>query len=78
MLWSAPRSRFARWRLGIRYLDKIGFASQYEIFTAVSQLTGREPVVVDSAGLVIRPAAAAAIKAYCARVGIDFRPEAQT
>lgn len=27
-------------------LDKVGFESQCEIFTAVNQLTGREPVVV--------------------------------
>jgi hypothetical protein len=55
-------------------LDKIGFESQYEIFTAVRRLTGRDPVVVDAADLIRSPAAM--VRAYCARVGIDFRPGA--
>jgi hypothetical protein len=55
-------------------LHKIGFESQYEIFAAVRRLTGREPVVVDSGDLMRRPAAT--VKAYCAMVGIDFRPDA--
>lgn len=55
-------------------LHKIGFESQYEIFVAVRRLTGREPVVMDSGDMVRRPAATVA--AYCAMVGIDFRPDA--
>jgi hypothetical protein len=55
-------------------LHKIGFESQYEVFAAVRRLTGREPVVVDSGDLVRRPAATVA--AYCAMVGIGFRPDA--
>ncbi|MEP7022915.1 MAG: sulfotransferase family protein [Actinomycetota bacterium] len=55
-------------------LHKIGFESQYEVFAAVARATGRTPVVLDSADLVSRPAAAVA--AYCERVGIGFRPEA--
>jgi hypothetical protein len=55
-------------------LHKIGFESQYEIFAAVRRLTGRDPVVVDSGDLVRRPTDTVA--AYCALVGIDFRPDA--
>jgi hypothetical protein len=43
-------------------LDKIGFESQYEIFTAVRRLTGRDPVVVDAADLIRSPAAM--VRAY--------------
>jgi Sulfotransferase domain len=57
-------------------LHKIGFESQYEIFAGVSRLTGRDPVVVDSDDLITRPAAT--IGAYCARAGIEFRPDALT
>lgn len=56
--------------------DKIGFDTLYEIFTAVTQAAGREPLVLDSDDLVTRPAAA--VKAYCANVGIEFRPDALT
>jgi hypothetical protein len=38
------------------------------------RLTGREPVVVDAGDLMSRPADT--IRAYCARVGIEFRPHA--
>ena len=57
-------------------LHKIGFESQYEIFAEVTRLTGREPLVVDSGDPVTRPVAT--VRAYCAQVGIDFRPEALT
>jgi Sulfotransferase domain len=57
-------------------LEKIGFESQYEVFAAVARAAGTEPVVLDSADLVTRPAAI--IRAYCERVGLDFRPEALT
>jgi Sulfotransferase domain len=57
-------------------LDKIGFESQYEIFTEVCRLGHQVPVVIDSDDLITRPAAI--IRAYCSRVGIDFRPDALT
>ena len=57
-------------------LEKFGFESQHEIFTEVCRLGRQSPVVVDSGDLVTRPAAI--IRAYCARVGIDFRPGALT
>lgn len=55
-------------------LSQIGMESQYELYCAVSQATGRPPLVVDSDDLVTQPAAT--VQAYCAQVGIDFRPEA--
>ena len=57
-------------------LHEIGFEAQYELYTKVRRLTGRDPLVVDAGDLMRRPAAT--IKAYCARVGIDFRPDALT
>ncbi|MFE4594066.1 sulfotransferase-like domain-containing protein [Streptomyces laurentii] len=54
--------------------DEIGFAWLYEIFTAVQELTGTTPVVIDSDDLLDRPAAT--VQAYCAAVGIPFLPEA--
>jgi hypothetical protein len=55
-------------------MDEIGFETQYEVYTEVSRLTGRDPLVVDAGDLMNRPADI--VKAYCAQVGIDFRPEA--
>lgn len=55
-------------------LDKMGFESLHELFAAVTRLTGRSPVVVDAADLMLRPAAV--LRAYCARVGIPFLPAA--
>jgi Sulfotransferase domain len=57
-------------------VDKFGFESQYEIFTEVRRLGHQVPVVIDSGDLMTRPAAI--IRAYCSRVGIDFRPDALT
>lgn len=57
-------------------LHEIGFEAQYELYTKVSRLTGRDPLVVEAGDLMKRPAAT--IKAYCALVGIDFRPDALT
>ena len=57
-------------------LHQIGFESQFEIFTEVAGATGREPVVVDSDDLMRD--AAGTVSAYCAQVGIEFRPEALT
>jgi Sulfotransferase domain len=56
--------------------EKIGFESLYEIYTAVSRLTGREPAVLDAGDLMRDPAGIVA--AYCARAGIAFLPEALT
>lgn len=57
-------------------LGKMGFESLHEIFTSVSSLTERPPVVVDAVDLMRRPAEVVA--AYCARVGIPFLPDALT
>ncbi|HEX4431508.1 MAG TPA: hypothetical protein VHZ96_19725 [Frankiaceae bacterium] len=61
---------------GERITSAAGLESQYEIFTEVSRLTGRAPVVIDSDDLITRPAAI--VQAWCTRVGIDFRPGALT
>lgn len=55
-------------------VEKIGFESLHEIFTSVSGLTGRPPVVVDAGDLMRRPAEVVA--AYCARAGVPFLPDA--
>lgn len=55
-------------------LHKIGFESQYEVYSAVIAAGGRAPVIVDAADLVRRPADT--VRAYCAATGIRFRPEA--
>jgi hypothetical protein len=57
-------------------LGQIGFESLHEVFTEVARVTGRTPLVVDSADLVARPAAT--VRAYCERAGLDFRPGALT
>jgi Sulfotransferase domain len=57
-------------------LHKAGFESQYEVYAEVARLTGRAPLVLDSADLIAQPAAI--VEAYCERAGIDFRPEALT
>ena len=55
-------------------IHEIGYEAQYEVYTKVSRLTGRDPLVVDAGDLMHRPAST--IKAYCAHVGVDFRPDA--
>ena len=55
-------------------IHEIGLEAQYEVYTKVSRLTGRDPLIVDADDLMNRPADT--IKAYCAHVGIDFRPHA--
>lgn len=63
--------------LGVRRnprLHEIGFEAQYEVYAKVRRLTGRDPLVVDAGDLMRRPADT--IRAYCAHVGIDFRPNA--
>jgi Sulfotransferase domain len=57
-------------------LHEIGFEAQYEVYTKVRRLTGRDPLVIDAGDLMNRPADT--IKAYCAHVGIPFRPHALT
>jgi hypothetical protein len=56
------------------YVRSIGFELMYEIYTAVSDRTGRQPVVVDSADLVRDTEGT--VKAYCAATGIAFVREA--
>lgn len=53
-------------------IHEFGFEAQYEVYTEVRRLTGRDPLVVDADDLMNRPADT--VKAYCAHVGIDFRP----
>jgi len=55
-------------------LHQIGFEAQYEIFSTITRVAGREPVVIDADDLVGRPEGL--VRAYCRQVGIDFRPEA--
>jgi hypothetical protein len=50
--------------------DEIGFAWLYEIYAAVADASGTEPVVIDGDDLVASPEAI--VRAYCARVGIPF------
>jgi Sulfotransferase domain len=54
--------------------ERFGFESLYEVYTAVARLAGREPVVIDAADLMARPAAV--VRAYCERSGIEFVPAA--
>ena len=54
--------------------DEIGFARLAAIYDAVAACTGADPVVLDSADLVAWPEQA--VRVYCERVGIPFRPEA--
>lgn len=55
-------------------IHEIGFEAQYEVYAKVRRLTGRDPLVVDAEDLMKRPGDT--IRAYCAHVGIDFRPNA--
>lgn len=54
--------------------EQIGFGHQVQIFEAVRAATGRVPFVMDAAQLLAEPAIV--IAAFCAAVGIDYRPEA--
>ena len=56
--------------------EQIGFGHQLEIFEAVRAATGRPPFVMDAERLLLDPGAVVA--AFCAAVGIDFRPAALT
>jgi hypothetical protein len=55
-------------------IHEIGFEAQYELYTKVSRLTGRAPLVVDAGDLMRRPADT--VRAYCTHAGIGFRPHA--
>jgi hypothetical protein len=57
-------------------LEKIGFESQYEVYSAVRRLAACHPVVIDAEDLVARPEAI--VRAYCSKVGIDFIPQSLT
>ena len=50
--------------------DEIGFAWLHEIYEAVAEASGSEPVVIDGDDLVDSPQEL--VEAYCARVGIPF------
>jgi Sulfotransferase domain len=54
--------------------EEIGFAWLYEIYAAVRDATGVEPVVIDGDDLVAAPEAI--VRAYCAQVGIPYVQEA--
>jgi len=55
-------------------LQEVGYENLLEIFSAVFRSTGMAPAVIDAADLVAEPEGT--VRAYCARVGIPFRPEA--
>lgn len=52
------------------WLRSIGFELLHEIYTAVAERTGRQPVVIDAADLARDPAGT--VRAYCAATGIPF------
>jgi len=55
-------------------VQSIGFEFLHEIYTAVAERTGRQPVVMDAADLVSDPEGT--VRAYCAAMEIPFVPEA--
>jgi hypothetical protein len=55
-------------------LHQIGFETQHEIYQAVREATGTQPVVIDADDLVVRPEEV--VRAYCAEVDIPYLPEA--
>jgi len=52
----------------------IGYENQYLLFALAWSLAGRPPVVLDSDLLVRAPAEV--VRAYCAAIGLPYRPEA--
>ncbi|MFH8611425.1 sulfotransferase family protein [Streptomyces sp. NPDC018029] len=52
--------------------EEVGFARLQEIYVAVAEAQGAEPVIVDSDDLIERPEAT--VRAYCERVGLPFDP----
>jgi hypothetical protein len=55
-------------------LDEYGFEYLHAIFDAVRSATGEVPLVIDGDDLVASPEAT--VRAYCERVGLEFKPEA--
>jgi hypothetical protein len=55
---------------------EIGFEHQWELFELVRRHTGRTPAVVDADALLADPPGV--VRAYCAAIGWEFRPEALT
>jgi len=55
-------------------LIELGFSTLREMFDRVCDKLGKLPPVMTSEDLVTQPAAT--VEAYCAAVGIDFKPEA--
>lgn len=55
-------------------LDEYGFEYLHDIFDAVRSATGEVPLVIDGDDLVADPEAT--VRAYCERVGLEFKPEA--
>jgi hypothetical protein len=55
-------------------VKNIGFELLHELYTAVAERTGRQPVLIDSADLARNPAGT--VRAYCAATGIPFLPQA--
>lgn len=54
--------------------DEVGFVALHRLFNRIADRTGTPPPVLSSTDLLDDPAAAT--RAYCDAVGIDFRPEA--
>jgi hypothetical protein len=52
---------------------EVGYEHLFEIFAAVRTATGTTPAVIDAVDLVADPLGI--ISAYCARVGLSFRPQ---
>lgn len=57
-------------------LDEIGFAHLHTLYETVRAATGTAATVLDANDLVTRPEKT--VRAWCARVGIDYRPESLT
>lgn len=55
-------------------LDEVGFDRLCDIFRRARAATGRSPAVIDADDLMRTPAGV--VRAYCARVGLDFVPDA--
>lgn len=57
-------------------LNEIGFTHLHALYDAAQAATGIEPIVLDAEDLVARPEAI--VRAWCARVRIDYHPESLT
>lgn len=54
--------------------DEVGLETMYELHAAVADVSGQQPIVIDSDDLVARPEATMA--SYCAAIDLRFIPEA--